>query len=162
MAYVIRPFDSDDAATLCAIFATAVTQIGPRAYDQRQVSAWAARGLDADSYKRRVSSGHVIFVAADGCNLAVGYILVEPDGHVDHLYRHPDYSHRGIADQLLATAEHYARACGIRRLYAEASDPARSAFERAGYQLMRKREFTIAHRDRDVPIHNWATEKWLR
>ena len=37
----------------------------------------------------------------------------------------------------------------------------RPAFERAGYAVTHKREFAIAHEDREVPIHNWAMEKPL-
>jgi putative acetyltransferase len=57
--------------------------------------------------------------------------------------------------------EMHARDHGITRLYTEASDLARPAFERAGYSVTHKREFAIAHEDRDVPIHNWAMEKPL-
>ena len=109
-----------------------------------------------------MAEGDVIFVAVDASSKPVAYALIEPDGHLDHLYNHPDHTRLGLATQLLTRAETYARAHGVERLYTEASDLARPAFERVGYLAMKKREFTIAHENREVPIHNWAMEKLLR
>ena len=104
----------------------------------------------------------MIFVAADPADLPVAYLLMEPDGHVDHLYIHPDHTRCGLATQLLAAAETHARREEFSRLYTEASDLARPVFARAGYAATKKREFAIAHEGRNVPIHNWAMEKTLR
>ena len=161
MAYVIRPYRDDDAEVLAEILASAITDIGPHAYSPAQVAAWAARHPGARRYRERVAAGDVIFVAADVDDRPVAYVLLEQDGHIDHLYNHPEHTRRGLATQLLATAATYARKHGRERLYAEASDLARPAFERAGFAASHKREFTIPHGDRDVPIHNWGMEKPL-
>jgi putative acetyltransferase len=126
------------------------------------VQAWSARHPGAERYRERVAAGHAIFVAVDGEDRPVAYALIEPDGHLDHLYNHPDHTRRGLATQLLATAEAYAAAHDVDRLYTEASDLARPAFERAGYIVTHKREFTIPYGDREIPIHNWAMAKRLR
>ena len=47
------------------------------------------------------------------------------------------------------------------RLYTEASELARPAFERAGYVMQHPRDFTIEHDGREVAIHNYAMEKPL-
>ena len=96
-------------------------------------------------------------IAADEDNRPVAYALLERDGHLDHLYCHPDHTRRGLADLLLAEAEVMAREWGVKRLFTEASDLARPAFERVGYKVTHKREFAID----GVPIHNWAMEKPL-
>ncbi|KWV95924.1 MULTISPECIES: GNAT family N-acetyltransferase [unclassified Erythrobacter] len=162
MAYSIRPYRDDDAEALAEVNAAAIAEIGPHAYSTEQVAAWMARHPGAERYRERVAAGDVIFVAADRDDRPVAYALIEANGHLDHLYNHPDHTRLGLATQLLARAEIYARAHGIERLYTEASDLARPAFERAGYVVTDKREFTIAHDGRDVPIHNWAMEKALR
>lgn len=82
---------------------------------------------------------------------------MERHGHLDHLYCHPDHTRPGLADLLLAETEVMARHRGVERLYTEASDLARPAFERVGYNATHKREFEID----GVPIHNWAMEKPL-
>jgi putative acetyltransferase len=54
-----------------------------------------------------------------------------------------------------------ARRAGIGRLFTEASELARPVFERAGYALLHRRDFTIAMGDEHIPIHNYAMEKAL-
>lgn len=161
MAYTIRPYRDSDAETLAAVSAAAIARIDPHAYSPEQVAAWAARHPGAERFRERVAAGDAIFIAADADDRAVAYALIEADGHLDHLYNHPDHTRRGLAGQLLAMAETYAAAQGAARLYTEASDLARPAFERAGYVVTAKREFTIAHHGREIPIHNWAMEKTL-
>lgn len=162
MPYTLRPFRSSDAARLSEIFAEAVRVVGAHGYSPEQVAAWAARSPAAEKrIHERVSQGHWIFAAADEQDIAVAYALLEPDGHLDHLYCHPDHTRRGLANLLLEAAEDQAREWGCAKLYTEASELARPAFERAGYSVTHKRDFTIAHEGREVPIHNYAMEKSL-
>lgn len=112
-------------------------------------------------YRDRAANGAVIFVAADDADRPVAYALLEPDGHLDRLYNHPDHTRRGLAVQLLIEAETHARSVGMPRLHTEASELARPAFERAGYVVTQRRDFTIEHEGKPVPIHNYAMEKVL-
>lgn len=162
MGYTIRPYRDEDAEALAEVNAAAIAEIGPHAYSPAQIAAWAARHPGPERFRERVAAGDAIFVAADGDDRPVAYALVEADGHLDHLYNHPTHTRRGLAALLLAQAEAHAVAQGAGRLYTEASDLARSAFERAGYVATAKREFTIAHEGREIPIHNWAMEKPIR
>ena len=162
MPYTLRPFRSDDAARLSEIFTAAVTVIGSRGYQSEQIEAWAARSPAAATYfPDRAALGHWIMVAADEAGNPVAYALLENDGHLDHLYCHPEHTRKGLADSLLKAAEAKARNWGCRRLYTEASVLARAAFERAGYTVTYRRDFTIPHDGKDVPIHNFAMEKAL-
>lgn len=99
----------------------------------------------------------MIFVACDANDTVAAYALLEQDGHLDMLYCHPGHTRKGLADELLAHAEMVARSKGMARLYTEASELARAAFERAGYSVSKRREFEID----GVPIHNYAMEKPL-
>lgn len=155
MAYAIRLYRDDDAEALSEISLAAIRVIGAHGYSPDQIEAWASRHGDAERYRDRVASGHVIFVAVDSVDQPVAYALIEQDGHLDRLYNHPDHSRRGLAGKLLARAETHARTQGIARLYTEASELARPAFERAGYTLTHRRDFEID----GVPIHNYAMEK---
>lgn len=161
MAYSIRPYRDEDAEALAEVIHAAIKVIGLHGYSAEQVAAWAARHPGADKYRERVASGHQIFVATDVTDLPVAYALVEPDGHLDHLYCHPDHTRKGLAVELLSTAEEHARRIGATRLYTEASELARAAFERAGYAVTRRRDFTIEYDGKDVAIHNYAMEKAL-
>lgn len=161
MAYSIRLYRDSDAEQLSQIALAAITAIGSHAYTPEQVRAWSGRHGGAQMYRRRAAEGHIIFVAADSDDVAVAYALLEPDGHLDRLYNHPDHSRRGLASQLLAQAERHARAAGLTRLFTEASELARPAFERAGFSVQHRRDFEIEHDGTAVAIHNYAMEKLL-
>lgn len=157
MVYAIRPYQEGDAEALSDLALAAIRIIGPSGYSPTQVAAWAARHGGPGMYRRRVTQGHMIFVAANADDHPVAYALIEPDGHVDRLYNHPDHTRKGLAGQLLFAAEEYARVQCMERLYTEASELARPAFERVGYTVTHRREFEID----GVPIHNYAMEKVL-
>lgn len=157
MAYAIRPYRDEDAEALAALSVRSIHAIGPHAYNALQVENWAARHRGATIYRERIARGAAIFVAADGKDEPVAYALLESDGHLDRLYNHPDHTRQGLAVQLLMAAEAHARSLGIARLHTEASELARPAFERAGYEVTHRRDFEID----GVPIHNYAMEKRL-
>lgn len=161
MAYAIRDYRDGDAPALADLTLAAIRSIGSHGYSEKQVEAWAARHPGAQRFRARVEEGHRIFVAADADDCPVAYTLLEPDGHLDMLYCHPEHTRRGLANELLAQSEAYARGIAITRLYTEASELARPAFERAGYEVMHRRDFEIPYGDEAVPIHNYAMEKCL-
>ncbi|MFZ1742176.1 MAG: GNAT family N-acetyltransferase [Pontixanthobacter sp.] len=157
MDYSTRRYRDDDADALHTLTLSAIKEIGLSGYSQEQVDAWAARHGSAERLRERVKNGHAIFVAADCNDSPVAFSLLEPDGHLDQLYCHPDHTRRGLADRLLVAAEEFARSKALTRLYTEASELARRAFERAGYAVSNRRDFHID----GVPIHNYAMEKDL-
>lgn len=165
MAYTIRNYRDDDTEALRALTLAAIETIGSKAYSAEQVEAWSAGHRNADRIRERVAAGVWIFVAADLADHPVAFALLEPpfegSAHLDMLYCHPDHTRHGLADQLLARAENFGHANGAKRLYSEASELARSAFERAGYTMTHRRDFAILHEGREVPIHNYAMEKLL-
>lgn len=161
MVYAIRPYREGDAGALAEITGAAIHAIGPRAYSRAQVMAWAARHPGAERFVARSAQGAQIVLAADSNDRPVAYALLEPDGHLDMLYCHPDHTKRGLAEQLLAEAELRARRLGISRLFTEASELARPAFERAGYRVSHRRDFMIEYAGGSVPIHNYAMTKTL-
>ena len=161
MAYTIRRYREGDAGALAEITLSAIHAIGPRAYSREQVLAWAARHPRAERFASSAANGAVIFLAVDANDRPVAYASLEPDGHLDMLYCHPDHTRRGLAVQLLAEAELEATRTGIVRLYTEASELARPAFERAGYRVSHRRDFSIPHAGGSVPIHKSAMTKPL-
>lgn len=157
----IRPFCADDAEHLATLTLAAIRMIGARAYSAAQVAAWSARHPASERFLARAAQGDRILVAVDAAGVPVAYSLSEADGHLDMLYCHPDHAGRGFGSRLLAAAEAEARAAGIARLYTEASELARPVFERAGYRLLRRRDFSIGEGEAAVAIHNYAMEKRL-
>ena len=165
MAYAIRPFRSEDAESVAALTLAAIRTVGSQAYSPAQVEAWASRHPDPDRFIQRCADGAHIWVAVDDADTPVAYALLEFDpeqgGHLDMLYCHPNHTRRGLAERLLSLAESHARNAGLARLFTEASELARPAFARAGYQVTHRRDFAIDGPDGAVPIHNYAMEKRL-
>jgi putative acetyltransferase len=157
----LRPFRTSDAEALAALTLAAIRVTGQRAYTPDQVAAWAARHPGPERFIASAAKGDTILVAVDAGDRPIAYVLTEPDGHVDMLYCHPDHTGRGVAGMLVGAAEAEARSSGIERLYTEASELARPVFERAGFAVLHRRDFAIAHDGHDVAIHNYAMEKRL-
>ena len=137
-----------------------IQHVGSAAYSNEQVEAWAGRIGTVQDLLGRVEQGDFVTVACDD-DQAVAYSLLEADGHLDHLYCHPEHTRKGLADQLLAASEAIARQNGATQLFTEASELARPAFLRAGYVVSERRDFEIEHDGRKVPIHNFAMVKPL-
>ncbi|MEM7690646.1 MAG: GNAT family N-acetyltransferase [Pseudomonadota bacterium] len=165
--YSLRTFEPGDERRLTEITRAAIRDMGPRYYSAEQVAAWASRHPSSERIAKRAAQGAHIVVAVERTAQPVAYALLERDtvgdGHLDMLYCHPDHTRRGLADALLSACEDRARAWDCPRLYTEASELARRAFERSGYQVTARRDFTIEaapeHGGGEVPIHNYAMEK---
>ena len=125
------------------------------------MEAWASRDPGLDRFLERAKAGHLIYVAVDSSDKPAAYALLEPEGHLDMLYCHPEHTRKGLADELLAHAEAQARVLGVSKLYTEASELAQRAFERAGYEAKHRRNFEIEGPSGAVAIHNYAMEKPL-
>jgi len=157
VTYRLRPFDPGDAPALAALTQDAIRSIGAQAYSPAQVRAWISGHITAERFVTRAEAGHRITIAVDEAGTPAAYALLEGDGHLDMLYCAPAHAGRGLAGRLLNDTEEQAREMGSTKLYTEASELARPAFERAGYALIERREFEL----RGVMIHNYAMEKPL-
>lgn len=158
MDYATRPARPADGAALTALTVAAIRETARSAYTAEQVGAWSAR-VAQSSRIAGAFAGNFVRVAVDGADRPVAYVVLESDGHLDMLYCHPDHGGRGLGRRLLAEAERTARMMDITRLFAEASELARPVFERAGYVVIERRDFTIPGETGEVAIHNYAMEK---
>lgn len=150
----IRAFVADDAPRLAALFHAAVREVGRRHYSAAQCAAWSPAAPPAARYLARATT-HRVLVAVDAGDVPVGYGDLEADGHIDHLYCHPDHVGRGIGSALLAALEAVARESAIARLTVEASEGARPLFERRGFTPLARNDVAIA----GVAIHNYRMAK---
>lgn len=148
----IRPYRTDDAPHMAQLYYDAVHALGRRAYSSAQVAAWAPAPLKPIDVLNRAADGRATFVATDADDRAVAYVDLETDGHIDHLYCHPDYAGQGVASRLLETVIEHAVERGLAALHVEASELARPVFERHGFAVIARRDFEV----RSVPIHNYA------
>jgi len=153
----IRDYRPSDAPVLAEIYARSVRGIGPRFYGTEQVEAWAALAPTVERVREAYGDGRVALVAVDEADRPVAFSDVESDGHINFLYCAPEAAGRGVMSALVDRLEARARVLGHPRLHVEASEAARPFFLRRGFTMLERRELRIG----DVPIHNYAMEKWL-
>lgn len=150
MPVAIRRFRAADAPRLAAIYHVAVHAIGARFYTAAQCRAWSPAPPDPSAYVAKAAQ-RAFLVAVDAADVPIGYGDLEPDGHIDHLYCHPDHAGTGIGSAVCAALIAAARHDGIPLLYVEASEAARGVFERQGFVLEHRRDFAVA----GIAIHNY-------
>lgn len=154
---MIREFAEGDAQALSALCRASIIHLGSLRYSPEQVRAWHDRAPSPEIYLKRIANGARIFVSETEAGAIAAYALLEPDGHLDRLFCHPDHARCGHASALLQHVDEEAQKLGIARLFTEASEVARQVFERAGYSVEHRRDFEMA----GVPIHNYAMSKDL-
>lgn len=157
---MIRGFGEGDASALADLQRCSITHFGPSAYSPQQVAAWLSRAMTSERFDEKLAAGMAIRIACPDGDPAIcaGYTILEDDGHLDHLYVHPDHAGRGFARALIADAQAQARKRGLAELFSEVSEIARPAFEKSGWQVEHRRDLQID----GVPIHNYAMRKKIR
>lgn len=124
-------------------------------YTAQQIRAWASCIVDERQFGQRCESKPTWVAEVDG--RIAGFSDLDPDGHIDMLYVHPDCQRRGVARALLQHVEEAARATGLRRLYTEASITARPVFETMGFRTIVPQTVTV----RGESMTNYRMEKRL-
>ena len=152
----IRLYAPADAPALASLIRASVRQIAARDYTAAQIQAWAPPDdIDERRFGQKCASRPTWVAEVQG--RIAGFTDLEPDGHVDMLYVHPDFVRRGVARALLERVEEAARATALRRLYTEASITARPVFEAMGFRIIEAQTVTV----RGVSMTNYRMEKWL-
>lgn len=105
----IEPSDADAVATLFHAF---VREAGAREYSAEQIAEWSPSKPDPKIYLRQ-AQGRIFLVAVDADGRLLGYGDLEPNGHIDHLYCHPDMIETGVGSAIYAALEAAARRAGI-------------------------------------------------
>lgn len=152
----IRSFEPSDADALAALFHACVRQAGIRDYSPEQVAVWSPSKPNPDQYRQRAKVS-TILVAVNDNGSVVGYGVLEPDGHIEHLYCRPDEVGTGVGSAIYAEMEAAARIADISVLFVEASEGARRLFERRGFLVDALNQFTI----NGVALHNYRMSKPL-
>lgn len=149
----VREATPADGETVRRVHRASIEGLGPAAYDDEQVAAWAS-GTETGDYAG-IGSNECDFVVAEteaGEVVAFGRLrLVTPEGYetsadaeVTAIYVHPDSAGEGVGSAVLADLEDRARAHGVGLLGLTASLNAVPFYESRGYERVREfdREFS--------------------
>ncbi len=129
----IRRYMADDCDATIEIFLRAIREVASKDYGPAEIDAWA-KVEDREAWATRRASRPAWIAEIDG--RAAGFTDLEPDGHLDMMFVHPDFQGMGIASRLLQVVEAQARLWSLSRLFTEASVTARPFFERCGFVLL--------------------------
>ena len=149
----IRLFGDGDPAAAWTLFHDTIHHVNTRDYDARQVAAWAPDAIDPERWRASFDDKHAL-LAVEG-DLAVGFADLRADGYLDRFFVHHERQRAGIGRRLLAAIEQHARACGLSRIFLEASLTARPFFESAGYRVDEAQTVTV----RGVELDNFKMSK---
>lgn len=152
---VVRDYRQADLDDLIAIFTAAIRGTAGREYTRAQARAWAPDTPDRAAWAARRAS-RPTFVAQIG-NATAGFSDLQPDGHIDMMFVHPDHQRRGIAAALLGHVEAQARMAKLPRLFTEASLAARPFFARHGFAVIAEQQVPL----RGEVLTNFRMEKRL-
>lgn len=154
----IRPLQPDDAQGIEKVHKAAIRAFGSQAYDDVQVSAWAATGSDetgwgiGDLTALADDDRHAVVAEVDGDVAGFGRIRlgVIPDAPPDRLlalvdqpvaevtavYVHPESARKGLGSKILAALETSARDTGATVIGLLAARNAVAFYESNGYETV--------------------------
>lgn len=141
----VREATLEDGEAIRAVHRESILGLGPAAYDEEQVKAWAAGCADAD-YAAGIEGEDSFLVATEGeAVVGFGSLSVGPpedyaadvDAEVTGVYVRPSAAGRGVGSALLKGLEERARAAGVDRLGLTASANAVGFYESRSYERVR-------------------------
>ena len=130
----IKNYTSDMARQVTDVFYESVHGIDSSIYSDAQKNAWAQLPRQYDSWVMRLMFKQP-YVAMIGEQM-VGFIELDPDGHIDCMYTLPDFQRQGIGSALYEHLLAEALKKRMKRLYVEASFVARPFFEGKGFNVV--------------------------
>jgi len=131
---MIRIYQHGDSPAIAEIFTRAVHEIASEVYSQEQCLAWSDPTPNPEHWKRRCELKRP-FIFVIGASPA-GFLELDPDGHIDCAYIHPDHKRKGIMSALVKHAVATCFAFRLNRVYVEASICAKPMFEKLGFDVL--------------------------
>jgi putative acetyltransferase len=127
----MRPMLPADVPLLAEIFRAGIEELASDDYSEAQQEAWASLADDEDEFGARLAGALTLVATFDGA--AIGFASLADNVRIAMLYVHPAAAGRGAGAMLCDALEKLAAARGTKELSVDASDTARSFFERRGF-----------------------------
>jgi putative acetyltransferase len=138
----MRPLLPSDVPLLAEIFRASIEELTADDYSEAQQAAWVETADDLEVFAQRLA-GALTLVATFGGS-AIGFASLADNARIDMLYVHPAAAGQGAGAMLCDALERLAAARGTKELSVEASDTARSFFERRGFAAQRRNTVFLA------------------
>ena len=132
---VIRPYRTDDCATLAQIYYDTIHTVNAADYTPAQLDAWASGNVDLNVWNEYFLARHS-FVAELGGKL-VGFADMDDSGYLGRLYVHHRHQGMGIGKALYEAAE---KAVDVPKYTLHSSVTAKPFYEKLGYRTVEMRQ----------------------
>src|SRR5579863_7849472 len=137
----MRPMLPADVPDLAEIFRASIEELTAEDYTEAQQRAWASAADDEEEFGQKLS-GALTLVATFG-GAAVGFASLADNTRIEMLYVHPAAAGQGAGAMLADALEKLAAARGANEMTVDASDAARSFFEKRGFKAQSRNTVTI-------------------
>lgn len=138
----VRDATEKDVPEIRSVHEAAIRELGPAAYTDEQVAAWAS-GVETADYGAVTADDHAFLVAVDE-SAVVGFgslrwqppdgYASDPDAEVTGIYVHPDHARDGVGTALLRELEARADRASPDTLGLQASRNAVPFYDAHGYE----------------------------
>ncbi len=151
----VRRYKSGEEEELWQLLHDTTHIINGKVYTEDQVNRWAPHDKNMDEWRERIKKKNP-FVAVEEGEI-IGFIELEPDGHIDYFYAHHKWQGKGVGSLLYNVIEKEAIGRKMPRLYAEVSVPAKGFFLNKGFIIIEEKNKIIC----GAPAPNFMMEKKL-
>lgn len=135
---IVRRAKLADAQALGEIFYRAVHAIDSAFYSSEQKAAWAPHTEKDNSERWLQRLKQKITYVAQADRRVVGFIELEPGGHIDCFYLLPEFQHKGIGRRLFLQVKADAINLGLSHLSVDASKVAEPLFAKQGFKVIKE------------------------
>lgn len=156
----VREATVDDAADILDLHIASIRALGPAAYDEEQVAAWAEKDEGTETYPIGDDDHYLVVAKAGETTVGYGH-LIPKNREVRAVYVHPEYAREGIGSLILTHLEGYARGTGVDALELWASLNAVQFYEQMGYRPRTEETIEKEYEGEQIPLTVVVMEKSL-
>lgn len=137
MTITFRPaLVPQDVALLTEIFVASVMELAAEDYGEEELAAWVSAADDEAAFGERLKPMLTLIAFID--SEPAGFVSLKDNAVVHMLYVAPDHARVGAGTALVQAIETLALRRGAKALSVDASDTAKSLFEKLGYVAQRR------------------------
>jgi putative acetyltransferase len=139
--FALRPFLPADAPLVAEIFRSSIAELTADDYSEAQQEAWASAADDETGFAAKLGQQLTLVATMQGS--PVGFASLSGTDRIAMLYVHPGAAGHGAGAMLADALEKLAAARGAKKLSVDASDTARSFFEKRGYVAQQRNSVSV-------------------
>ncbi|NDC39173.1 MAG: GNAT family N-acetyltransferase, partial [Proteobacteria bacterium] len=117
--FEVRRYRDGEATLLNEIYVESTRRLNSRDYTPAQIERWVAKHADLPEWSTRLFTTQPWVAVLN--DRPVAFAELEPNGHIDFFYCHPDFQGQGAGSALMSTLVAEARRIGLAELWAEVS-----------------------------------------